>query len=154
MTEKDSRLGSRSDTRGSTGWKRSLTSSRRHGGASKRIHQRLAPPARPNLTLAVRGHDRVCICCGSSQKLEVHHRVPLAEGESNSLGVRTRASRNRLPGVFSSLTGGNATSALPLRWKEEHGNRESHARYVSARLQRGRRGPRSVHRRGLRVCRE
>ena len=39
------------------------------------IHLRLAPPARPNLTLAARGHDRVCICCGLSQKLEVHHRA-------------------------------------------------------------------------------
>jgi 5-methylcytosine-specific restriction endonuclease McrA len=30
--------------------------------------------------------DRVCVQCGSSKRLQVHHRTPLSEGGSNELG--------------------------------------------------------------------
>jgi 5-methylcytosine-specific restriction endonuclease McrA len=29
--------------------------------------------------------DRVCVICGASQWLQVHHRVPLSEGGTNAL---------------------------------------------------------------------
>jgi 5-methylcytosine-specific restriction endonuclease McrA len=33
----------------------------------------------------VRRRDQTCVQCGSSEDLQVHHRVPLAEGGSNTL---------------------------------------------------------------------
>jgi 5-methylcytosine-specific restriction endonuclease McrA len=34
---------------------------------------------------AVRARDRVCVRCGGSDRLQVHHRVPLAERGTNTL---------------------------------------------------------------------
>jgi 5-methylcytosine-specific restriction endonuclease McrA len=33
----------------------------------------------------VRARDRVCVRCGGSDRLQVHHRVPLADGGTNGL---------------------------------------------------------------------
>jgi 5-methylcytosine-specific restriction endonuclease McrA len=33
----------------------------------------------------VHSRDRVCVICGGSEGLQVHHRVPLAQGGSNAL---------------------------------------------------------------------
>lgn len=34
---------------------------------------------------AVRARDRACVRCGSTHRLEVHHRIPLADGGANTL---------------------------------------------------------------------
>ena len=34
---------------------------------------------------AVRARDRVCVRCGSTERLEVHHREPVVHGGSNEL---------------------------------------------------------------------
>jgi HNH endonuclease len=38
------------------------------------------------LRTAVRVHDRACVRCGSTDQVQVHHRVPLTEGGGNQLG--------------------------------------------------------------------
>jgi 5-methylcytosine-specific restriction endonuclease McrA len=46
------------------------------------------------LRAAVRARDRVCVRCGSRERLAVHHRVPLAEGGTNELqNLELRCSR-------------------------------------------------------------
>ena len=35
---------------------------------------------------AVRTRDGACVRCGSTDRLQVHHRVPVAEGGGNDLG--------------------------------------------------------------------
>ena len=37
------------------------------------------------LRSVVRARDRVCVRCGSVDRLQVHHRVPLRDGGSNEL---------------------------------------------------------------------
>jgi 5-methylcytosine-specific restriction endonuclease McrA len=38
------------------------------------------------LRAAVRTRDRACVRCGSTYRLQVHHRLPLNEAGSNQLG--------------------------------------------------------------------
>ena len=37
------------------------------------------------LRTAVRARDRVCVRCGGTEGLQVHHRIPLAAGGTNAL---------------------------------------------------------------------